>query len=64
MFKNKTFGFILEISGLLLLAYSAVNYLFALHLNVPSGAIGIILVVFGAAIVKKSKNPPAEKNQS
>lgn len=62
MFNNKIFGFVLSISGFLLLVYSAVNYLFALHLNVPSGAIGIILVVFGTVIVKKSKSTPTEKS--
>ncbi|MCU0371773.1 MAG: hypothetical protein MUE56_00840 [Ignavibacteria bacterium] len=60
MFKSKTSGYIMTVIGFLFILYSAVNYIFGLHLTTPSAAIGIVLVAVGAAIIKKYRNQPSE----
>jgi hypothetical protein len=60
MFKSKTSGYIMSVIGFLFILYSAVNYIFGLHLTTPSAAIGIVLVAVGTAIIKKYRNQSTE----
>jgi|GEM_PF-1744078 len=60
MFKSKTSGYIMSVIGFLFILYSAVNYIFGLHLTTPSAAIGIVLVAVGSAIIKKYRNQSTE----
>jgi hypothetical protein len=60
MFKSKTSGYIMSVIGFLFILYSAVNYIFGLHLTMPSAAIGIVLVAVGTAIIKKNRNQSPE----
>ncbi len=52
---KKIFGYVLVVLGSLMILFNAVNYIFGLKLDVPSSAIGIVLLAVGMGIVKKSR---------
>ncbi len=54
---KKIGGYVLTVIGSLLVLLNAVNYILGLKLDVPSAAIGIVLLAVGMGIVKKSKLP-------
>ncbi len=54
---KKIGGYVLTVIGSLLVLLNAVNYIFGLKIDVPSAAIGIVLLAVGMGIVKKSRLP-------
>ena len=56
MNKKLVAGYLIAISGLIILLANAVVYLFGLKLIVVSPALGIALSVIGGAIIRSTKN--------
>lgn len=54
---KKIGGYVLTVIGSIMILFNAVNYIFGLKLDVPSAAIGIVLLAVGIGIVKKSRIP-------
>ncbi|HWQ81621.1 MAG TPA: hypothetical protein VN514_05075 [Ignavibacteria bacterium] len=54
---KKIGGYVLTVIGFLMVLLNAVNYIFGLKLDVPSSAIGIVLLAVGIGIVKKLRLP-------
>ncbi len=54
---KKISGYVLVVIGSLMVLLNAVNYIFGLKIDVPSSAIGIVLLAVGTGIVKKSRLP-------
>lgn len=50
-------GYVLAVIGFLMILLNAVNYILGLKLDVPSAAIGIVLLAVGMDIVRKSRLP-------
>jgi len=54
---KKIGGYVLTVIGFLMVLLNTVNYIFGLKLDVPSSAIGIVLLAVGIGIVKKLRLP-------
>jgi len=54
---KKIGGYVLTVIGSLMVLLNAVNYIFGFKVDVPSSAIGIVLLAVGIGIVKKSRHP-------
>jgi hypothetical protein len=58
--KKKITGYIMVIIGFIIILYHAINYIFGWKLDTPVGVIGIIFVVIGMGMVRKSSKPGKE----
>lgn len=54
---KKVGGYVLTVIGFIMILLNAVNYILGLKLDVPSAAIGIVLLAVGMGIVRKSRLP-------